>query len=182
MRPLPQMEMSMYMGTSSTSQNRKNCSRSRETNTPMTPVSRISSQMKYSLTRSWICHDARIAANEMRAVRTTMGMLRPSTPRKYRTLRKGIHSYRSTNWGPVMAVSKRLAAARDNPRVPPAMARAIYLTCRSSLGSKAMTRAPARGRKTIIVRMPVNKSISWCYLVLSSFEMSCKSLAKCSEG
>ena len=79
LRPLPHTEMSMYMGTSSSSQKRKNSSRSKETNTPMIAVCKSSSQAKYSRTRIPICHDAKMAQKPSNPVSSTSGALRPST-------------------------------------------------------------------------------------------------------
>ena len=81
-RPLPQMDISMYMGTSSTSQNRKKRSRSNEQKTPMTAVWRINSQTKCSRTLKVMCQEASTAHSPSKPVRITKGALRPSTPKK----------------------------------------------------------------------------------------------------
>ena len=81
-RPLPQMDISMYMGTNSTSQNRKKRSRSNEEKTPMTAVCRIKSQTKCSRTLRVMRHEASTAHRPNRPVRVTSGALRPSTPKK----------------------------------------------------------------------------------------------------
>ena len=82
LRPLPHIEMSMNIGTSSSSQNRKNSSRSRVANTPITAVCSNSSQMKYSLTRWFTRQDPSTAQNPIIPVSATNGALRPSTPMK----------------------------------------------------------------------------------------------------
>ena len=62
LRPVPQIEMSMYMGSSSSSQKRKKRRKSRDTKTPITAVWSTSSQMKYSFTLSLTFHEASTAA------------------------------------------------------------------------------------------------------------------------
>ena len=81
-RPVPQVDMSRYIGTSSSSQNKKNSRKSRAVNTPITAVCSTSSQMKYSLTRLPTWNDAKTAHNPSNPVSITSGALRPSTPRK----------------------------------------------------------------------------------------------------
>ncbi len=81
LRPVPHMEMSRYMGSNSSSQNRKNSKKSREVNTPMTAVCSTSSHAKYSRIRCSTRHEASTAHRPMRAVNNTSGALRPSTPR-----------------------------------------------------------------------------------------------------
>lgn len=51
LRPVPQTEMSMYMGITSSSQKKKNSRRSRELKTPITAVCNTKSQKKCSRTR-----------------------------------------------------------------------------------------------------------------------------------
>ena len=82
LRPVPQMEISMYMGSSSSSQNRKNISRSRVANTPITAVCNSSSQMKYSFTRWLTRQEASTAQNPSSPVRAIRGALNPSTAMK----------------------------------------------------------------------------------------------------
>jgi hypothetical protein len=78
---VPQMEINMYMGISSTSQKRKKSKRSRDMKTPRIPVSRIKSQAKYSFVLRLIFHETKTATNPRKVVSITMGKLRPSTPR-----------------------------------------------------------------------------------------------------
>ena len=82
LRPLPQMDISMYMGTNSTSQNRKKRSRSNDEKTPMTAVWRINSQTKYSRTLMLMRQEASTAHSPSKPVRVIKGALRPSTPKK----------------------------------------------------------------------------------------------------
>ena len=101
LRPLPQMAMRKNIGTSSSSQNRKNIKKSRAVKTPNAAVINTSNHTKYSRTRCWIPHDAKTATIPSRPVRSTSGALRPSTARKYSTLNdsSGIQpSKRSTSW------------------------------------------------------------------------------------
>ena len=93
LRPLPHLEMRKYIGRSSSSQKMKNRIKSRDTNTPMTAVWSSSSHMKYSLTWSLMpCQEAKTAHMPRRAVSSTRGILRPSTPRWYWMFRAGIQS------------------------------------------------------------------------------------------
>ena len=78
-RPLPHTEISMNMGTSSNSQKRKKSSRSMEVNTPITAVWSTNSQMKYSLTRMPMCHEASTEHMPSSPVNATKGALSPST-------------------------------------------------------------------------------------------------------
>src|SRR5512135_1560795 len=72
--------MSMYIGSSSTSQNRKNMIRSSDVNTPSTPVSSASSQKKYSFVRSLMPNETSVATTKRNVVSTTITMPTPSTP------------------------------------------------------------------------------------------------------
>src|SRR5579871_2215758 len=83
LRPVPQIEMRKYIGTSSTSQNRKKSRKSREVNTPRTPVSRISIQAKYSFVRRSMLHEMSTDSNVRPVVSSTSGTLSPSTPTWY---------------------------------------------------------------------------------------------------
>ncbi len=83
LRPLPQMEMSMYIGTSSTSQNRKKSTKSSAVNTPSTPVSKSSIQAKYSLGRSSMFQEISTESRVRNVVSSTSSMLMPSTPTLY---------------------------------------------------------------------------------------------------
>ena len=100
LRPVPQMEMSIYIGISSSSQKRKKSSKSREVNTPMTAAWRRSSQKKYSFTRSVICHEASTAHSPSKPVRATSGADSPSTASRYDAFSptSGIQANWSTNW------------------------------------------------------------------------------------
>ena len=86
-RPVPHTDMRKNIGISSSSQNRKNMRKSSAVNTPMTAPWSASSQMKYSRTRCLMFHDASTATIPSRPVSSTSGALRPSTARKYSTLR-----------------------------------------------------------------------------------------------
>jgi len=79
--PVPQIEIKKYMGITSISQNRKNKRRSREQNTPRILVSSSKSQAKYSRGLRSIFHEIRITRKPRKAVSTTRGKLKPSTPR-----------------------------------------------------------------------------------------------------
>ena len=79
-RPVPQVEISRYIGTSSTSQNRKNSRKSSAVNTPSTAVCSTNSQMKYSRTRWAMWKDTKTAHNPSKPVSITSGALMPSTP------------------------------------------------------------------------------------------------------
>ena len=85
-RPAPQMEIKKNMGTSSSSQNRKNIMRSKEQNTPKTAVWRTSNQVKYSETLDEIDHDAKTATNIRIEQSKSNGKLKPSIPTRYWTL------------------------------------------------------------------------------------------------
>ena len=107
-RPVPQIEIRKNIGMSSSSQSRKNKMKSSAVNTPMTAVCRTSSQTKYSRTRCRTPQDANTAAMPSSPVRSTSGALRPSTARKYWTLRaeSGIQSDTlSTSWNLSPSVS-----------------------------------------------------------------------------
>ena len=78
--PLPQIDIRKYIGMSSNSQNIKNITRSRETNTPTTAVWSISSQAKYSLTLKVTCQDANTAHTPSMEAKVTNGKLNPSIP------------------------------------------------------------------------------------------------------
>src|SRR4030043_1002786 len=78
--PLPQTEIRKYMGTSSSSQKRKNKTRSKEQKTPNMLVSRSNNQMKYSLGLNWIFHETSTAKTPRNVINITRGKLRPSTP------------------------------------------------------------------------------------------------------
>src|SRR4030042_3853070 len=79
--PLPQTEMRKYIGTSSSSQKRKNKTRSKEQKTPSMLVSRSNNQMKYSLGRNSIFHDTSTASTPRNVISITRGKLSPSIPR-----------------------------------------------------------------------------------------------------
>ena len=150
--PVPQMEMSIYIGISSTSQKMKNRRRSREQNTPRMPVSSTRSQAKYSLTLRSIFHDTSTATRPIKVVRITKGRLNPSTPIKYWTSIAGIHDTCSTNWGPSSERSNMEKRASDNINDTAAKAAAVSFICLWLAPSRAMTIAPIRGRKIITDR------------------------------
>ena len=79
-RPVPQVEMSRYIGTSSTSQKRKNSRKSSAVKTPSTAVCSTNSQMKYSRTRCPMWKETNTAHRPSRPVSITSGALMPSTP------------------------------------------------------------------------------------------------------
>ena len=79
-RPVPQVEISRYIGTSSISQNRKNSRKSRAVNTPITAVCSTNSQMKYSFTRVVMWKETKTAHRPSSPVSITSGALMPSTP------------------------------------------------------------------------------------------------------
>ena len=79
LRPVPHTEMSIYIGTSSSSQKRKKSSRSSEVNTPMTADCSSSNQKKYSFTRRPMCQDASTAHSPSNPVSATSGAESPST-------------------------------------------------------------------------------------------------------
>ena len=82
LRPVPQVAISIYIGASSSSQNRKNSRKSSAVKTPITAVCSSSSQTKYSRTRKLMRQDTITAQNPSRPVNSTSGALNPSTPRK----------------------------------------------------------------------------------------------------
>ena len=98
-RPLPHTEINIYIGTSSTSQKRKNRSRSIDVKTPNTAVWSTNSQMKYSLTLNPTCQDAKTAHTPRRPVKATKGALNPSTASRNSALSptSGIQVILSTN-------------------------------------------------------------------------------------
>ena len=81
-RPVPQVEISRYIGTSSISQNRKNSRKSRAVKTPRTAVCSTNSQMKYSRTRLLMWNDTNTAHRPSSPVSMTSGALMPSTPNR----------------------------------------------------------------------------------------------------
>ena len=92
----------MNIGSSSSSQKRKNCTRSSDTKTPATAVSRKSSHAKYCFGLTSMFHDTRTATTESMPSSSTMGADRPSIPTAYCTLKPAMsaptHCTRSTNW------------------------------------------------------------------------------------
>ena len=167
LRPVPQMEMSMYIGSSSSSQNRKNNSRSIAVKTPMTADWSNSNQMKYSLTRSPTCHDASTADRPSSPVSATSGADSPSTASRYDAFSptSGIQANWSTNWKRV-ASSPRSNSAKTSSastKSTTAMATAaprMTLFPRSSNSSTA----PTAGRNTVAVSSPLNSgAISFRY-------------------
>ena len=92
----------MYIGSNSSSQKKKNWTRSSERNTPATAVSSTSSHAKYCFGRRSMFHETSTAASESRPVSSTSGADSPSTPSAYCTENPvspaWIHSKRSTNW------------------------------------------------------------------------------------
>ena len=149
------MLISMYMGSSSSSQKKKNWIRSSERKTPATAVSRISSQAKYSFWRRSMRQETSTDASESRPVSSTIGAERPSTPRKYCTENPAsparIHSKRSMNWKPSASGSRAMKIAMPSTKLiavkKSAIQRASLARCR---GNVAMVSAPTAGssRKT----------------------------------
>ena len=158
-RPLPQMEISMYIGMSSSSQNRKNSNRSREVNTPITAAWSSSNQKKYSLTRRVMSHDASTAHSPSRPVRATSGADSPSTARRYEAFSptSGIQANWSTNWKLAASGLRSNSENTSNAstRSATAMATAAPRISRSPRSSNSST-APAAGRNTVAVSSPLN--------------------------
>ena len=89
-----------------------------------------------------------MAATERRAVRTTIGIDRPSTPKKYSTLINGIHWYCSTNCGSDTEVSKRMTVMIARARVARVTPRATWrLRPPSAGGSKENEQHPGQGQE-----------------------------------
>ena len=144
------------MGTSSTSQKRKNTSKSWAQKTPMMLEIIMSSHAKYSLTLTLIFHEARTAMKPRKEVNITRGMLRPSTPRKnwmsYDSVRLN-HVCCVTKRRPVSASTSKLfqptnkqTAMMKDRRVKPA---AVSFTVRSGKClNRAMSSAPKAGKKS----------------------------------
>src|SRR4030042_6121860 len=84
--PPPQTEMRKYIGISSSSQNKKKRTMSKEQKTPSMLASRSNNQMKYSLGLNWIFHDTSTAKTPRNVISITRGKLRPSTPRWQKAL------------------------------------------------------------------------------------------------
>ena len=96
-RSPPQIPMMKYIGTSITSQNTKNTSRSSERKTPMMPASSSSIATAYSRTR---CFTPLLAASEIgnrNAVSTTSSSEMPSMPRCHPTPHGTYQELCSTN-------------------------------------------------------------------------------------
>jgi hypothetical protein len=79
--PDPHMDIRKYIGMSSSSQNMKKSSMSREQKTPSTQVSSSNSQKKYSRVLSDIFQDISTARKPSSVASSTRGRLNPSTPR-----------------------------------------------------------------------------------------------------
>ena len=158
-RPLPHTEMSMNMGTSSNSQNRKKSSRSMEVNTPITAVWSTSSQMKYSLTRRPMCQDASTAHMPSSPVNATRGALRPSTVSRKSAFSPtpGIQGILSTNWNRAAPSprSKKPNTKRDRTRSARKISTAKFRMLRSPLTTNSNSTAPTAGRNTVAVNSPL---------------------------
>ena len=156
-RPVPQMEMSMYIGTSSSSQNRKKSSRSNDVNTPMTAVCNTKSHMKYSFTRTPMCQEARTAHSPSNPVSATRGALRPSTASRKLALSpaSGIQANWSTNWNRSASAprSKKENTSSASTRSATTTAVAKTRMLRWPRRSNRQT-APAAGRNTVAVSSP----------------------------
>src|SRR5438067_9237898 len=122
LRPLPQMEISRYIGSSSSSQNTKNMIRSSDVKTPSTAVSSSSSSAKYWRVRVVMPKETSVATTKRNAVSTTIVMPRPSTPMRNCTSKPAapasIHVARDMNWNcwPESSAgerSKRTTSASD---------------------------------------------------------------------
>src|SRR5581483_3309141 len=87
LRPVPQMEIRKYMGTSSISQKMKKRMKSSAVNTPSRLVSSTSNQTKYSLGRRSTRQEMSTAISERNAVSTSIASERPSAPSRYCTLK-----------------------------------------------------------------------------------------------
>ena len=161
-RPLPQMDMRKNMGMSSSSQNRKNRKKSREVNTPMTAPWRARSQTKYSLTRCPMLQEANIATIPSRPVSRTSGALRPSTARKYCTLKDSMgiqFGALSTSW--YCAAPCEVSYWRNITNVSASSTSetiaANHFTMTAFRPNSAIRTAAAIGRNTAIVSQPSNK-------------------------
>ena len=164
--PLPHIEIRKNIGTNSISHRIKKRRKSRAVKTPITEVCKMSIQIKYSLTRWFIPHEANIATIPSTPVRSTRGVLMPSTPRKYWTLKDPTEIQSgnlSMSWTPPFAVSylKNMNSPRASSVRP--IAPAKYLTAVGFVISVAINNDPARGKNTIAVKRPVN-SVSKIYL------------------
>ncbi len=99
------MPMRRYIGTSVTSKNTKNTSRSRLTNTPSRPVSSTSIATMYIFTFLRIDADARIEIGNSSAVSTTSSSEIPSTPTFHEIPHGSNHETCWLNWNPASPVS-----------------------------------------------------------------------------
>jgi len=154
--PEPQTEIRKYMGIISISQKMKNSSRSREQKTPRILVSRSRSQTKYSRTLRCSFQDIRTTIKPRKAVNTTSGMLRPSTPRWKLALMAGIQETFSWNWNTPATpadLSKTAKATIAKIRGTEVKIAARYLVNFSLPPPKRAIRiAPTSGRKIIHIR------------------------------
>ena len=165
LRPLPQTAIRKYIGTSSISQKRKKSRKSSAVKTPITAVCRTRSQMKYSRTRCFTLHEAKTAAAPMRPVSSTIGALRPSTPRKYciwaspvavRSANGIQDSVLSTSCVPPRPRSYRTNMRMLSRRLTTTAAPATTRVWVSVRARTSMISAPARGVNTTAVSQPEN--------------------------
>ncbi len=150
LRPVPQIEISRNIGTSSSSQNRKNRIRSWAAKTPITAVCSAISQAKYSRGRSSMRHEISTATRKRRPVSSIIVALRPSTPTKYCTVKldASIHSMRSVYCNAMFRLSKPMYIARASARFRAANSAATYFAlCSCRRGIRNNATAAKAGRK-----------------------------------
>ena len=121
-RPEPQIEMSRYIGNSSSSQNRKKSRKSIAVNTPRTAVESTIRLAKYARGRCSMLNEMSTEAVVRNVVSTTSGMLSPSTARKYWMSKKptSIQGSRATYWNPppvskLKNMTSEMASATSEP-------------------------------------------------------------------
>src|SRR6266540_2838369 len=144
----------MYIGSSSTSQNRKNRMKSSDANTPSTPVSSTSIQAKYSFDRSVMLQEISTDSSVRKVVSSTSVMLIPSMPTRYCSLNAPMsgdsQSARLMNWNPPSG-SKPISSAIESANAASVNNAPIRRgSSGRSRGSSAMIAAPSSGRNTRI--------------------------------
>ena len=140
----------MNIGSSSSSQKRKNCTRSSEMKTPATADSSSSSQAKYCFGFTSMFHDTRTATTERMPSRMTIGADRPSTPTPKSMANPAasasIQSNDCTNWYPGSFGSKPKNTTNEIRQAMPEVTRAtIRAFFAFSAGSMIETSAPRSG-------------------------------------
>ena len=150
----PQMAISRYTGTSSSSQARKNSRKSWDRNTSPWADACRSSRAKYR--RDLLVTD-QLAATDSRVTRplsTTSGADKPSAARDHSRPITGSQLTRSTSCKPAWVGSKRVAktaiiSSRSTSSTPRAKLRGSGDVLLSSPGRSGISIAPTAGRRTI---------------------------------